>query len=503
MYSVSRWMLAGLLALLMLAAPALAQDTEIPLVPFESEAFGFQGLVPEEWRQPASGLYARGDGTDITMLALQSMPVSPDLLLRSLLPQLRLTEAPESIGELATDTLTWTLYRIDVELPGMEVVVDLALAQADGRTFLALLQAAADEYEALHESVFMPVIRALSPLGAAPVTTPADADEEEALPYLAEEVTFDNGDVTLAGTLTLPPGPGPHPALVLVTGSGPQDRDESIAIVPGYRPFRDIADYLTRRGIAVLRYDDRGFGSSTGDFAAATTGDFATDAAAAVDFLLARDDINPAQIGILGHSEGGAVAAIVAAEHAEVAFAVSLAGAGVSGRETSMFQNAVSLESSGITGDERDAILALVGEGFDLAAAGDFDAARQKFYEMSFVLAEALPEDQRALLGDVEIYAQQSAEQQTQALQSPWIQYYLQHNPADYWAQVSVPVLAIFGGLDLQVEPEQNAAALQAALDAAQNDDYTEVCCPEEEPRATYCYQPVPARRGLRGRVPI
>jgi dienelactone hydrolase len=119
-----------------------------------------------------------------------------------------------------------------------------------------------------------------------------------------EEVTFTNGDIALAGTLTLPPTEGPHPAVILISGSGPQNRDEEIPGVSGYQPFRVIADHLARNGIAVLRYDDRGVGGSTGDYATATSADFATDAEAALSYLLGRDEIDPEQIGLLGHSEG-------------------------------------------------------------------------------------------------------------------------------------------------------------------------------------------------------
>ncbi|HVP40180.1 MAG TPA: alpha/beta hydrolase, partial [Candidatus Saccharimonadales bacterium] len=133
--------------------------------------------------------------------------------------------------------------------------------------------------------------------GAAAPLPPA-----EPVPYREEEVTFHDGEVALAGTLTLPPGPGRHPAVVMVTGSGPQNRDEEIF---SFKPFRLIADHLTRHGIAVLRYDDRGVGKSTGDFSAATTADFADDARAAVRYLMGRAEVDTAHIGVCGHSEGG------------------------------------------------------------------------------------------------------------------------------------------------------------------------------------------------------
>lgn len=142
-------------------------------------------------------------------------------------------------------------------------------------------------------------------------------------PYAAEEVTFANTQdgVTLAGTLTLPDTPGPHPALALISGSGPQDRDESLM---EHKPFLVLADYLSRQGIAVLRYDDRGFGESTGDFGAATSKDFARDASAAVDFLKSDPRIDAAKVGLVGHSEGGLIAPMVAADRDDLAFISTL-----------------------------------------------------------------------------------------------------------------------------------------------------------------------------------
>ena len=147
-------------------------------------------------------------------------------------------------------------------------------------------------------------------------------------PYSAEEVTFRNAEangVTLAGTLTIPEGAGPFPGAVLITGSGAQDRDETLL---GHKPFAVLADHLTRRGVAVLRFDDRGVGKSTGDFASSTSADFATDATAAVSFLRTRVDIDRDAVGLVGHSEGGMVAPIAARDSADVRFIVLLAGPG-------------------------------------------------------------------------------------------------------------------------------------------------------------------------------
>jgi hypothetical protein len=146
-------------------------------------------------------------------------------------------------------------------------------------------------------------------------------------PYIEEEVTYENrkAGVTPAGTLTIPSGKGPFPAVVLLTGSGPNNRDEEVYF---HRPFMVLADYLTRQGIAVLRFDDRGVGGSTGDFSKATTGDSADDALAGIEFLKGRKQIDPKRIGLVGHSEGSEMGAIAATRSPDVAFLVMLAGQG-------------------------------------------------------------------------------------------------------------------------------------------------------------------------------
>ncbi|MBL4650187.1 MAG: alpha/beta fold hydrolase, partial [Aureispira sp.] len=157
-------------------------------------------------------------------------------------------------------------------------------------------------------------------------------------PYTIEEVKYENkkAKITLAGTLTIPEGEGKHPVVVLISGSGPQDRDESIL---KHKPFWVLADYWTRNGFAVLRFDDRGVGESEGDFAKATSADFATDVEAAVHFLKKHDRINAKKIGLAGHSEGGMIAPMVASGNKNVAFIVLLAGPGVPGKELLLKQS--------------------------------------------------------------------------------------------------------------------------------------------------------------------
>lgn len=148
--------------------------------------------------------------------------------------------------------------------------------------------------------------------------------------YHSEDVTFANGEITLAGTLTLPSTSSPHPAAIVISGSGEQDRDGEVeGFIAGYEPSRFLAEGLTPAGIAVLRFDERGVGASTGEHHSATTEDFAGDVLAAFDYLTTRSDIDAEQIGVIGHSEGANIAAYVAARHEEVAFVISLAGQAV------------------------------------------------------------------------------------------------------------------------------------------------------------------------------
>src|SRR5258708_9555429 len=166
-------------------------------------------------------------------------------------------------------------------------------------------------------------------------------------PYKEEEITFPNGKakISLAGTLTLPRRPGPFPAVILLSGSGPHDRDESLV---GHRPFLVLADHLTRKGIAVLRFDKRGNGKSTGDYASATTEDFAGDAEAAFAYLKGRKEIDEKKIGLIGHSEGGIIAPMVATRSPTVALIVLLAGPGLKGEDVLLLQSELILRTAGV-----------------------------------------------------------------------------------------------------------------------------------------------------------
>lgn len=283
------------------------------------------------------------------------------------------------------------------------------------------------------------------------------------LPYTQEELTATNGDVTLAGTLTRPPGDGPFPAVILITGSGPQNRDEEIF---DHRPFAVIADHLTRRGIIVLRYDDRGVGASTGSLAGATTADLAGDAEAWVKVLGERPDVG--EIGLLGHSEGGVIAPMIAARNDAVRFIITLAGTGVPGSEVLVEQNRALLLAAAAPKETADAAAEAARELFTAAADGADDQT----------LHEKIANLVRIQSGGMEPPADVIDAQVTR-LREPWLSFFLKHDPAEDLRRVKVPVLALLAGKDAQVVPEQNAPAVEAALKAAGNTDATVRTLPE------------------------
>lgn len=469
---VIRNILVGLLMTLLVFLPAVAQDsTAIPMTPFTDEGYGISGVVPEGWRADGPGLMARGQSSnDFTLVIQQVAPASAAAVLQSVLPRLGLQTAPESVGTHQGTALNWTLYKVDVKANTLLITVDMALSEVDSKTYIAMMQTSPEEYDTLHAGVFLPMLDAMTPL---------TAEATEAVPYIEEDVMFPSGDHMLAGTLTLPEGNGPFPVVVLVTGSGPQDRDESLNPVAAIKPFRLIADALTREGVAVLRYDDRGIGKSTGDFATATTADFADDATAAIDYLLTRDEIDSDQIGLLGHSEGGMVAAMLAANNPNLAFVISMAGVAVSGRDISLFQNEHGLDLRGATAEQKEQMMAAVSKSFDQAQAGDATAAQQTIRDATLAYLQSLPADQKSAMGNLETIADQAATQQGAAFSSPWFRFWLTYNAADDWAKTTIPVLAFFGGKDTQVDVTLNDAPLKAALEEAGNTDFTIVTIPD------------------------
>ena len=298
-------------------------------------------------------------------------------------------------------------------------------------------------------------------------------DPVEPYPYVAEDVRYPNpdGGHTLAGTFTRPSEGGPFPAVILITGSGPQNRDEALM---GHRPFLVLADHLTRRGIAVLRFDDRGVGESTGDFATATSPDFASDALAGVAYLKTRDDVDPAVIGLAGHSEGGLIAPIAATQSEDISYIVLMAGPGVNGERILYAQGALIARAGGATEDQigrsraqQEAIYDILKSETDPARAAEAltESVRGTF--------ETLTDAERAQAGITdEASFDQVVAAQIQQVNTPWFRYFLTYDPAPVIEQVTVPVLAINGEKDLQVPYEENLREIEAALQRGGNTNY-------------------------------
>lgn len=275
-------------------------------------------------------------------------------------------------------------------------------------------------------------------------------------PYLTEEVTIAHPDGhVLAGTLTQPRAGGPFPAVVLISGSGPQDRDETIF---GHKPFLVIADHLTRNGIAVLRYDDRGTARSTGQFNGATTEDLATDAMAAMDFLKSAEAIDVKRIGLIGHSEGAMIAPMLAAQSDDVAFIVLLAGPGVPGDELLLMQGELILKANSAAEPELATLKSQQRYVFQLIRDGaspeELRKAMRPVVEAELAVVTGLDgEELRELV-----------ESKLEQLASPWSRFFITYDPRTALAKVTCPVLAVNGTLDLQVWHEQNLTEIERVL---------------------------------------
>ena len=305
-------------------------------------------------------------------------------------------------------------------------------------------------------------------------------------PYDVREAAFRNTNdgVDLAGTLTLPQGAGPWPAVVLVSGSGQQDRDETLM---DHKPFLVLADALSRAGIAVLRYDDRGVGGSGGDPTKATSVDFARDAEAAIEWLKERPDIDPARIGVVGHSEGGLIAALLAARRTDLAGIVMLAGTGVDGGRILVSQGELVLKSEGLGDADQIRRSRVMQEAMIDAVRGSDESTDPA------ALAAQAGARIRADLADEIDKADEVDEAQLDAavadglrrLTAPWFRFFIGHDPATALAKITCPVLAIIGEKDVQVDPALNLPAIRQALAAGGNTDATV----EEIPGLNHLFQ--------------
>ncbi|MDP7008503.1 MAG: alpha/beta fold hydrolase [Phycisphaerales bacterium] len=280
-------------------------------------------------------------------------------------------------------------------------------------------------------------------------------------PYASTEVSALHPDGhTLAGTLTTPKGEGPFACAVLISGSGMQDRDESLL---GHKPFLVLADYLTREGIAVLRFDDRGVGGSKVEdiesLKSATSLDFATDVAVMVEAARWQPNIDPFRVGVIGHSEGGIIGPLVAVEDDKLAFVVMLAGPGVPGFELMPVQSAMLMESSGVDQELIDRAVNASMTLYELYKQGGSEIDRRAAM-MELVDVQLQSQDITVTPEEFGVMTDGGLEQ----FELPWFQWFMFHDPAPVLAQVTCPVLAMNGSLDTQVSSTQNLPVIEETM---------------------------------------
>jgi len=299
--------------------------------------------------------------------------------------------------------------------------------------------------------------------------------------YKTENIKFINesAQITLAGTLTQPRKTGKYPAVILISGSGPQNRDEEIF---DHKPFLVLADHLTRNGIAVLRYDDRGTGESTGKFENAITPDFASDVTAAIKYLKTRNEIDQQQIGLIGHSEGGLIASMIAAKSREVNFIVLLAGPGIPGDDILALQSRLLGKVNGLSDEildkgevtNRSIYSVLKGNG-----TSD-DMTRELTMILNDVIKD-LPDSQQPPADN----RAAAIAQGVKSINTPWNRFFVNFDPATALEKVTCPVLALNGEKDLQVPPKENLAAIKKSLEKAGNKNFTI----KEMPKLNHLFQ--------------
>ncbi len=299
-------------------------------------------------------------------------------------------------------------------------------------------------------------------------------DPKKPYPYSEEEVSYENtiDKVKLTGTLTLPPVKSPVPAVILITGSGAQDRNETIM---GHRPFLVLADHLARRGIAVLRVDDRGMGGSSRGAVTATSENYAGDVLAGMAYLKTRKEISPSQIGLIGHSEGGMIAPLAAVKSKDVSFIVMMAGLGQTGRDAVLMQSDLLTKTGGMAPELTARVRKVFEQVFDiLKVEKDNTIAESKIRQVIEAEMATMSEQQKQAFAPI----LRTMNAQMPMYLSNWFRYFLLFDPAVYLEKVNVPVLALVGDKDLQVPPKENLALIEGALKRAGNKNFTIVLMP-------------------------
>ncbi|HLO80845.1 MAG TPA: alpha/beta fold hydrolase [Chitinophagaceae bacterium] len=287
-------------------------------------------------------------------------------------------------------------------------------------------------------------------------------------PYISEEINFLNArdSIMLAGTLTIPASGTNFPVVVLISGSGPQNRNEELM---GHKPFLVLADHLTKNGIAVLRYDDRGVAASKGNFQKATSADFATDVSAAVQYLKTRKEIDGKKIGLIGHSEGGMIAPMVAAQSKDISYIILLAGPGVPGKDIIILQQELISRAGGVSDtDIATNTVFMKNLTSTLASGKDEKTSTAELNDFLKTSYQKLPDSIKKQTGTESAFIAQFS-----SMNTAWMKYFLTYDPAIALQQLKIPVLALNGSKDLQVSPAQNLPAIEKALKKAGNKNYT------------------------------
>jgi len=284
-------------------------------------------------------------------------------------------------------------------------------------------------------------------------------------PYNSVDVTFKNSsaNITLAGTFTYPKGESKFPVAILISGSGPQNRDEELM---GHKPFLVIADYLTRQGFAVLRYDDRGCYASTGTFETALSQDFASDASAAVDFIKTRPEVDINRIGLIGHSEGGLVAPLVATQRKDLNYIVLMAGPGISGDRILMLQSELIARANSMSEKDIEKVKTTNQLIYNEIIA-NHELEDSKKHLRQLMLTALTGTDELKNGGEAMI------DGKLKQLTSPWMLNFIRYNPAPTLEKVKCRVLALNGSLDLQVPADINLKAIETALLKGGNKHFT------------------------------
>lgn len=288
------------------------------------------------------------------------------------------------------------------------------------------------------------------------VKTESKTEKKQNSAFMEEEVSFGHNDVVLSGTLTIPNGKGNFPAVVLVSGSGGQTRDCNIF---GFNLFEILADSLTRQGIAVLRYDDRGFGKSTGDFNKSTTTDFSLDAQSAIDFLAKHEKINPKRIFVYGHSEGGVIATRLAANPKNLSGALLIAAPAMRGDSLLLEQTRLIGMGSGLSNEQLEKASVLNRKFYTAVIEGQewsvLEPELKNFLQEEFGAVPTISES------DKNTMLEQKLEGLKAQYQSPWLTEFLRYSPVNDLRKIQIPILAVYGGKDVQVPEKSNRAAME------------------------------------------